>query len=71
MINRENINKNHINKMETKNKNEIQTKTINDQSTCSIGYSKYVKKEEKKIFENKDGSILNVEVKYSIEEKED
>jgi len=71
IINRENINKNHINKMETKTKNEIQTKTLNDQITYNIGHSKYDKKEEKKILENKDGSIPNVEVKYSIEEKED
>jgi hypothetical protein len=69
-INNENNNNNHINKMETKTKNEIQKKTITEKSTYIIGYSKYVKKEERKINENKDGS-LNVEEKFSMEEEED
>jgi hypothetical protein len=69
-INSEKNNKNHINKMEKRDENEIQKKTITEKSTYIIGSSKYVKKEERKINENKDGS-LNVEEKFSMEEEED
>lgn len=56
--------------MEKRNENEIQKKTITDQSTYTIGSSKYVKKEETKIVQNKDGSISNVERKFSIDEED-
>ena len=69
-INIKKNNKNHINKMEKRNENEIQKKTITDQSTYTIGSSKYVKKEETKIVQNKDGSISNVELNFSIDEED-
>ena len=54
--------------MEKRDENEIQKKTITDQSTYTIGSSKYIKKEERETTENKDGSILEVKQKFSLNE---
>ena len=69
-INSEKNNKNHINKMEKRDENEIQKKTFTDQTTYTIGSTKYAKKGEREKTQNKDGSISDVKQTFSLDEED-
>ena len=68
-VNKEKNNNNQLNKMDKKKENEIQKENIIDKSSYNIGDTNYVK-EEKKTITKKDDNSLEIDVKYSLKEKE-
>jgi len=68
-VNKEKNNNNQLNKMDKKKENEIQKENIIDKSSYNIGDNNYVKEEKKTITKKNDNS-LEIDVKYSLKEKE-
>ena len=68
-VNKEKNNNNQLNKMDKKKENEIQKENIIDKSSYNIGDTNYVKEEKKTITKKNDNS-LEIDVKYSLKEKE-